>query len=101
MTKQSELALYKKALIDWEKPIDECIFNYTECGFCFYFKRCHSLNVYHDFEEKFPILYNQKLLKDDPDHYDYSGCTKTGRQQRVTALKNAIEILEIELKGEV
>ncbi len=95
MTKHEELALYKKALIDWEKLIK---IDYMSLGFCLYFSRVHKLWVYDDFKNILPILYNQRLIKTGMHHYRYDGDHKQGRQQRVTALKNAIEILENELK---
>lgn len=105
MTKEAELALYKKALIDWEKPIKNG--DYTEFGFCWYFLMAHIItNVFHDqeFKKKLPMLFKQRKGEYGTDkwyHYKGIGSTVTGRQQRVTALKNAIEILENELKGEV
>ena len=47
MTQQEELALYKAALIDWEKPYEQTNKNdKTFSGFCYYFKRVHELDTY-------------------------------------------------------
>lgn len=102
MTRQQELQLYKKALIDWEKPIDQAEQTGTAKGFCWYFD-CKRLGYfYNSFQRSLPTLYNQRLtMNEDHFHYLKNGKNKECRQQRVTALKNAIEILENELKGEV
>lgn len=104
MTLEQELDLYKKALVDWEKPIEECEENETLNGFCWYFTYIHNILIINgaEFNDKMPTLYSQG----DPDNgklYDYEtrGDEIEGRQQRVTALKNAIEILENKLKQEV
>lgn len=96
MTEHEELALYKKALVDWEKPIEGCAFK-TRVGFCYYFKR----SALKFTKENFRILWDQRLLVTSRFHYNGMGIDKLGRQQRVTALKNAIEILENKLKQEL
>lgn len=105
MTQQEELDLYKKALIDWEKPIEECDYNCTQFGFCWYFDESGKYEfegcIYNTFKVELPILFNQRLIKRSDCHYLYEGRTNKGRQQRVQALKNAIEILETQLKQEV
>lgn len=94
MTQKEELDLYRKALVDWTDEAD-----FTFCGFCWYFLSSHDIWVYKEFEFVLPTLYGQRL-KDGADHYKYAGCNPEGRQQRVQALKNAIEILENKLKQE-
>lgn len=106
MTQQEELDLYRKALVDWEKPFkissnEACEGNLmkTDMGFCFYFLDAHDLDLYCDrFECTLPVLYDQRINRNSSFHYDGDGDSYVGRQQRVTALKNAISILENKLK---
>lgn len=100
MTQQEELDLYKKALVDWEKPLKFCHDNYTRYGFCWYFRHIHDVWLYDDnFPVALPTLFKQRIYK-ELFHYDLTGDYIEGRQQRVTALKNAISILENKLKQE-
>lgn len=102
MTKQAELTLYKKALVDWEKPLTSN--DYTHFGFCWYFLIIHDVRHLcenKEFKRNLPVLFKQRRGRYGMNrwyHYKGVGSTIEGRQQRVTALKNAIEILENELK---
>ena len=96
MTKKEELEIYRKALIDWEKTYQYG--SYTNTGFCNYFLNIHGLNLYFKFKEIFPKLYSQREIRHEDRHYRRSGRDIVGRIKRVTALKNAIEILETQLK---
>jgi len=89
----SELELLKLALIDWEKGYEVAWRNRTHSGFCSYFLYAHGLNVYECFEGILPTLYKQRNLN-GADHYKESGNTFQGNADRVTALRNAIKILE-------
>lgn len=99
MTEQEELDLYKKALVDWEKPIYQAEETETAKGFCWYFEYKSLGYFYNSFEKSLPFLFIQRKTADNEDfHYRSNGKNPEGRQQRVTALKNAIETLENKLK---
>jgi len=89
----SELELLKLALIDWEKGYKVAWENRTHSGFCSYFLYAHGLNVYKCFKIKLPTLYKQRNLN-SAFHYSEEGNTFQGNADRVTALRNAIKILE-------
>ena len=105
MTQHEELAVYKAALIDWEKPYDhyDAVLTYTWSGLCHYFKKAHGIDAYGyaDLEDKepyfsivFPTLYkfrNTDLIG----AYLWEGKGENvGRTSRVNALKKAINELE-------
>lgn len=102
MTQQEELALYKAALIDWEKPYDPITKSKTAAGICHYLYHVHNVDIYRDLREVIPTLYKyrQKHRRDLREAYlwDYTGRIEKGRQLRVEALKKAIEELENLLK---
>lgn len=101
MTEKEELDLYREALVDWEQPIECCHSNFTEYGFCWYFRYIHDMWLYNGtFKIALPILFEQRVYNASF-HYNELGDRPEGRQQRVQALKNAIEILENKLKQEV
>lgn len=95
MTKQEELELYRKALVDWEKPYEKG--SYTEIGFCYYFDRVHGIFLYRGyFEHELLTLYSKRTT-DGLLLWNRFGYEERGRAERVHALKQAIKQLEEEL----
>lgn len=104
MTQQEELALYKAALVDWEKPFTwfDSTVKRTAFGFCCYFKKIHDLDVYGYVDRKEDIPYIFKALptlckfKESDGAYLWlgQGEFEEGRAARVNALKKAINELE-------
>lgn len=108
MNKKERLKLYKKALEDWSADTFEshlCYMNVTYSGFCWYFRKVHDIKDIHalTFKEILPELYRFRTQKEGSsffwngqgsDGQEPFGLTHNGREERVEALKKAIELLE-------
>lgn len=87
------LKLYELALVDYESSLgmskDNRVLNFTNCGFCNYFKEQRGLYIYEDFNIKLPELYAQK----PEDHELRMGWFSDGEiEPRIECLKKAIEL---------
>lgn len=102
-SKEEELEIYKKALIDWERPVEEALESKTYSGFCTYFAVLfrHNGSNFHRF---LPALWKQGInnsKKADFLHYSTAGKEQIGREERVSALKSAIKELEEEAQRKI
>lgn len=106
MNEKERLKLYKKALEDWSADTfnsNLCYMNETFSGFCWYFHKVHGINFYGSkFKERLPELYKFRTKEgvsfvwngQGSDGQEPFGLTHNGREERVEALKKAIDLLE-------
>ena len=90
MSRLLRLKTYKNALKDWSKPVNDD----TQFGFCQYFEYKGYFSYHHDFPELYAKGNVQKI---GLYHYEGSGKTPKGRLQRVNALKEVIQEMELEV----
>lgn len=90
-TTEQRLIIYSQALVDWNKPIEQCKHNNTDFGFCEYFKIEKKIEVTQNFKEILPELYSQRTSDHSMAyHYKGSGADNHGRLSRIDALRKAI-----------
>lgn len=106
MTEKERLELYKKALVDWSADTFEsslCYMNETYLGFCWYFQKVYGIDICTStFDEILPELYEFRTSEGPAflwrglgyDGKEPFGRAYNGREERVEALKKAIELLE-------
>jgi len=85
-TLKQRLKVYKKALEDFSKPIN----NYTDCGFCHYFNTVQGIYVYRQyFKLELPELWRYR-----PKSFSMFWFYSKSLEPRVQCLKKAIKYTE-------
>lgn len=94
MDKQEILEAFKKAEIDWSKPIQDCLKDHTDKGLCSYFRK----KMYSDIQITTLSTYWQEYKTTTFNLWDFysRGLSFLGKEERLDAIRKVIKDLENE-----
>jgi hypothetical protein len=84
---------FKQAEIDWSMPIEQCKKNYSDGGLCYYFEKKGYSYLGVRCLSKYWLKYSSTAIGNTY-HFYSRGCTFSGRQERLDAIRKVIQDLE-------